>query len=87
MARSGGLCEMCLDEGRTTVATVVNHKLPLARGGEDVDDNTENLCRRHDDEVTARQFGKAAPIEARGVGVSGRPTSADHAWNAPKRSA
>lgn len=72
---------MCLDEERTELATVVNHKTPLARGGEDVDENTENLCDRHDAEVTARQFGRAAPIEGRGVGVNGRPTSPDHPWN------
>jgi 5-methylcytosine-specific restriction protein A len=72
---------MCLDEGLTSLATVVNHKIPLARGGHDVDENTENLCARHDDIVTARQFSMAEPIEGRGVNVSGRPTSPDHAWN------
>ena len=81
MARTGGLCEHCLEEGRTELATIVNHKIPLARGGEDVDENTENLCDRHDAIVTAAQFGKAAPIEARGIGADGRPTSPDHAWN------
>ena len=85
MARTDGLCEMCEAEGLTTLATVVNHKLPLARGGKDVDENTENLCDRHDAIVTARQFGKAEPIEAKGVGRDGRPTSADHPWNRPRR--
>jgi len=83
MARTDGLCEMCDAEGLTTLAAVVNHKTPLARGGEDVDENTENL--RHDDEVTARQFGKAEPVKARGVGRNGRPTSADHPWNRANR--
>jgi 5-methylcytosine-specific restriction protein A len=81
LARSKGLCEPCLEEGRTTVATVVNHKIPLAQGGPDVDENTENLCARHDDIVTAQQFGMQAPIEARGVNAAGRPTSPDHPWN------
>jgi 5-methylcytosine-specific restriction protein A len=81
MARTKGLCEHCLAEGRTQLATVVNHKVPLARGGEDVDENTENLCARHDELVTAQQFGKQAPIEARGVNAAGRPTSPDHPWN------
>lgn len=72
---------MCLELGRTTLATVVNHKIPLALGGEDVDENTENLCGPHDDEVTARQFGRAAPIEGKGIGTNGRPTSPDHPWN------
>jgi 5-methylcytosine-specific restriction protein A len=81
LERTGGLCHMCLDEDRTELATVVNHIVPLARGGEDVDDNTENLCHRHDLVVTAAQFGQAAPIEARGIDASGRPTSSDHPWN------
>lgn len=81
LERTGGLCEACLDEGRTELATVVNHKIPLAHGGPDVDENTENLCDRHDAIATAKQFGKAEPIQARGVAVSGRPTSPDHPWN------
>lgn len=60
---------------------MVNHKVPLAHGGLDVDDNTENLCGRHDAEATAQQFGRAEPVEARGTGVDGRPTSPDHPWN------
>jgi 5-methylcytosine-specific restriction protein A len=81
LARSNGLCEMCSDEGLVTLATVVNHKLPLAQGGEDVDENTENLCDRHDAIVTAKQFNRAEPIEGKGIGRDGRPTSADHPWN------
>ena len=81
LARTDGLCEHCLAEGLITIATVVNHKLPLARGGHDVDENTENLCARHDAVVTAQQFGKVEPVEAKGVGRDGRPTSADHPWN------
>lgn len=81
LARTSGLCEHCEAEGLATLATVVNHKLPLARGGEDVDENTENLCARHDAIVTAAQFGKAEPVKARGIGRDGRPTSADHPWN------
>jgi 5-methylcytosine-specific restriction enzyme A len=55
LSRSDGLCEMCLAENVVRVATVVNHKLALADGGEDVDDNTENLCAEHDRIVTAEQ--------------------------------
>jgi 5-methylcytosine-specific restriction protein A len=66
---------MCEAEGLTTLATVVNHKLPLAHGGLDVDENTENLCKRHDDEVTAKQFYKRMVV---GVDQDGWPTSTDH---------
>lgn len=81
LARTNGLCEMCQAEGRVRLATVVNHKMPLAHGGEDVDENTENLCPNHDAIVTARQFGKAQPVQGKGVGRDGRPTSRDHPWN------
>lgn len=84
LARTGGLCERCLEQDLVVQATVVNHKVPLARGGQDVDDNTENLCDRCDAEVTAQQFGKAEPIEGKGIDQSGRPTSPDHPWNRPK---
>ena len=81
LARTDGLCEHCLREGRTTLATIVNHIVPLARGGADTDENTENLCGEHDAIVTADQFGRAEPIKGKGVGRDGRPTSADHPWN------
>ncbi len=63
---------MCLAEGKTTLATVVNHKIPLAHGGSDKDDNTENLCKQHDLIVTAEQFGLKAPKQE--IGVDGWPT-------------
>lgn len=81
LAQTNGLCEHCLKDGRTTLATIVNHIVPLARGGEDTDENTENLCAKHDAQVTAQQFGKAEPINGRGIGRDGRPTSRDHPWN------
>lgn len=89
MARTDGLCERCgglgrwadRDETRTTIATVVNHIVPLHHGGPDTDENTENLCKPCDLIVTAEQFGHAAPIEARGIGRDGRPTAPDHPWN------
>jgi 5-methylcytosine-specific restriction protein A len=63
--RTNGLCERCLGEGRWTklgftrvsIATVVNHIIPLILGGSDDDDNTENLCADCDRIVTAEQFG------------------------------
>lgn len=79
LARTNGLCHMCLAAGVTRLATVVNHIKPLARGGEDVDDNTENLCAKHDEEVTARQFGLGRPDA--GIDRNGRPTSPNHPWN------
>lgn len=81
LARTHGLCEMCQAQGVTRLATVVNHKVPLTHGGSDEDSNTENLCREHDLEVTARQFKFKKMAEARGIGRDGRPTHSDHPWN------
>ncbi|MDX3884043.1 HNH endonuclease signature motif containing protein [Edaphosphingomonas haloaromaticamans] len=63
------------------MAAFVDHIRPLALGGTDDDSNTRNLCGPCHDEVTAEQFGHRAPIEGRGIGADGRPTSADHPWN------
>ncbi|SFP98713.1 5-methylcytosine-specific restriction enzyme A [Sphingomonas rubra] len=81
--RTDGLCEMCDAEGLTTLATVVDHIVPLAKGGQDVDANTRNLCDRHHAEVTSEQFGRAAP-KAKGVDRNGWPTDASHPWNQPE---
>lgn len=75
---------MCLAQDRAVEATVVNHIVPLAHGGSDRDDNTENLCREHDLEVTARQFGHDSRAGTRGVDSAGRPVGRDHPWSAAR---
>lgn len=57
LARTDGLCEMCLAEDRIERALFVDHVMPLALGGSDEDGNTRNLCEPHHDAVTAEQFG------------------------------
>lgn len=65
LERTNRLCERCLGigrwkgkgSGRVSAATVVNHIVPLAHGGSDEDENTENLCSPCDKIVTAVQFG------------------------------
>lgn len=59
---------MCLDAGRTTLATIVDHVVPVVQDGPDTDINTRNLCDEHHHEVTAVQFGQQVAIGARGVG-------------------
>lgn len=81
LERTKGLCERCLEKGRTRLANVVNHKIPLTFDGPDEDWNTENLCDECDAEVTAAQFGHRTPVVGVGTGLSGRPTSPDHPWN------
>jgi 5-methylcytosine-specific restriction protein A len=53
---------------RVEVATVVNHIIPLAHGGSDEDENTENLCRPCDIIVTAEQFGHKFKVS---IGIDG----------------
>lgn len=70
LAKSNGLCEMCLPK-RVSIAEFVDHIRPLALGGLDVDENTRNLCGQHHAEVTAIQFGLKAP--KRQISVDGWP--------------
>ena len=81
LLRTDGLCEMCGALNRTAIATVVDHIVPLAKGGSDDDSNTRNLCDEHHREVGVIQFEQHAATGARGIGRSGRPTSPDHPWN------
>jgi 5-methylcytosine-specific restriction protein A len=57
LKRSNYLCEDCLTEGLSTLATIVDHIIPLALGGTDDDANTRNLCDQHNRKRTAEQFG------------------------------
>lgn len=70
-----------MEAGRITVATVVNHKVPLAQGGPDTDENTENLCRPCDLVETARQFGHERQSRLGACDASGMPTDPAHPWN------
>lgn len=92
LARTNGLCERCLGEGRwkgkglgrVTLATVVNHIIPLAHGGSDEDENTENLCSGPgscDEYVTAQQFDHQHQARLGACDASGMPTDPDHPWN------
>lgn len=55
--RANPLCEDCAARGVTRVATVPDHRVPLAKGGTDTDDNTRNLCADCHRFRTAQQFG------------------------------
>lgn len=72
MARTNWLCEDCLakDPPVTRAATVVDHIKPLSLGGEDVDENTRNLCDPCDEVHTAEQFSR--PLK-RETGLDGWP--------------
>jgi 5-methylcytosine-specific restriction protein A len=78
LERTNRLCERCIGRGRwkgkglgrVSVATIVNHIIPLAHGGSDEDENTENLCRPCDLVVTAEQFGHR---KRQAIGLDGWP--------------
>jgi 5-methylcytosine-specific restriction protein A len=70
LQRTNYLCEMCLPD-KVTIATVVDHIIPLSHGGEDIDSNTRNLCRDHDLKATAKQFGYKAHKQQ--IGADGWP--------------
>lgn len=70
LARTNYLCEHCLP--RYVPATVVDHIIPLAKGGDDTDANTRNLCGPCHDKVTAEQFGYRKKLR---FGADGWPVS------------
>lgn len=70
MARTNWLCEDCKAQGRTAAANVVDHIKPLALGGEDIDENTRNLCHECHDKRTAEQFGRKQRVR---ISVDGWP--------------
>jgi 5-methylcytosine-specific restriction enzyme A len=79
LQRTNYLCEDCKAVGRITLATVVDHIVPLAHGGPDTDENTRNLCDEHNLKRTAEQFALRAPNQK--IGIDGRPSDPSHPWN------
>jgi len=49
------LCVMCEAEGRTEVATELDHIIPVSEGGSDNPDNVQGLCTKHHRSKTAKQ--------------------------------
>lgn len=46
------LCVHCLGQGKTAVATIRDHIIPLAEGGSDTVENTQPLCQECSDVKT-----------------------------------
>ena len=69
LKRTHGLCEDCLPD-RIVAASVVDHIIPLALGGVDIDSNTRNLCDPCHAKRTAEQFGHKLKVE---IGTDGWP--------------
>lgn len=52
------LCRSCEAAGRTRLASIRDHVIPLAEGGEDVDSNTQPLCEPCHDAKTQAEAAR-----------------------------
>jgi 5-methylcytosine-specific restriction protein A len=57
MQRDCGLCQPCKQQGRTTVATEVDHIVSKARGGTDETVNLQAICTDCHKHKTAKERG------------------------------
>lgn len=73
LQRTNYLCEDCQAKGIVRIAKVVDHIIPLSKGGPDTAENTRNLCDEHNLERTAEQFGLKSPVQA--IGLDGWPAA------------
>ena len=64
------LCSECLKSGHVTLATEVDHKIPLFKGGTDAPDNLNSLCSDHHRDKTNQDMGYK-PRKA--IGANGVP--------------
>ncbi len=68
--REHPLSAHCIQEGRTTLATELDHIVALVNGGEDVESNRQGLCVEHHLRKTAQDLGtKYKPT----IGLDGWP--------------
>jgi 5-methylcytosine-specific restriction protein A len=51
------LCRDCKAKGHIRAADVIDHIVPLAKGGPDTDENCQSLCDYHHQQKTAEDFG------------------------------
>ena len=79
--RAHPLCVMCEQQGRTSLATVVDHIIPH-KGDPvlfwDSENNWQPLCKTDHDGAKA-SFEATGKI--RGCDVDGRPLDPNHPWN------
>lgn len=64
------LCAECLKEGRATLATELDHIIPLFKGGKDTDDNRQGLCTEHHRIKTNKDMGFKQTVQ---IGIDGFP--------------
>jgi 5-methylcytosine-specific restriction protein A len=62
IARDHGICQECVRQGTVTKDSLVyqvGHRIPLAEGGSNDDDNLECECERHAKAKTAQESARA----------------------------
>ena len=52
------LCRECNKHGLITIATIRDHIIPLAEGGQDVDENIQPLCKTCSDAKTGKESAR-----------------------------
>jgi len=52
-------CEPCLQRGVLTLATIRDHRVPLAEGGDETEQNEQAICSRCHDEKTQQESQRA----------------------------
>lgn len=70
--RDDPLCPVCKSAGRVTLATEVDHIIPLAKGGTDDRSNLQGLCAEHHADKTASDEGKQRRQQ---IGLDGWPVT------------
>lgn len=66
------LCVHCEAVGRVKVATELDHKVPLCKGGADDESNFQGLCAEHHKAKTALDMGYRPAIR-KTIGIDGWP--------------
>lgn len=56
-------CVQCQEEGRRVLATIRDHRMPLAEGGTDEDNNIQALCRDCHDIKTASESARGRGVQ------------------------
>ncbi|GJH22233.1 HNH endonuclease [Caballeronia novacaledonica] len=70
------LCAMCEAQGLLTQAAEVDHRVPLAHGGTDHEDNLQSLCIECHAKKTLEEQGKRRA----GCDANGLPLDDAHPW-------
>jgi 5-methylcytosine-specific restriction endonuclease McrA len=76
------LCEACLTVGEIEPATVVDHRVPITKGGDPFPafDQLASLCESHHNAKTAAEQ-RGEDYWGKGCNIFGRPNDPDHPWN------